>query len=102
MTDPLSRPVTAFVGDRLLLAGVVAGRGAGRQACGRGGTRRIGSTFDDATGRVIDIDIRGEQPEFLAHLSRLATRLSAPALAGGVATPTATVPAQPRGRVGRS
>jgi hypothetical protein len=52
-------------------------------------------TFDDATGRVIDIDIRGEQPEFLAHLSRSATRLGAPALASGKVTPA---PAQPRGR----
>jgi hypothetical protein len=54
-------------------------------------------TFDDATGRVIDIDIRGEEPEFLAHLSRSATRLGAPALASGV-MPMATEPSQPRGR----
>ncbi len=55
-------------------------------------------TFDDATGRVIDIDIRGEQPEFLAHLSRAATRLGAPTLAGGVAAPSPPATAQPRGR----
>ena len=97
MTDPLSRPVTAFVGDRLLLAGTLLDVAQAVKREVEAGRDESVLTFDDATGRVIDIYIRGEQPEFLAHLSRSATRLGAPALASG-AMPVATEPAQPRGR----
>lgn len=98
MTDPLSRPVTAFVGDRLLLAGSLLDVAQAVKREVEAGRDVSVLTFDDATGRVIDIDIRGEQPEFLAHLSRSATRLGAPALTGGLATPAVSAPAQPRGR----
>lgn len=98
MSDPLSRPVTAFVGDRLLLTGSLldVARAVKREV--EAGRDEPVLTFDDATGRVIDIDIRGEEPEFLAHLSRSATRLGAPGLAGNADTPTTPAPAQPRGR----
>lgn len=98
MTDPLSRPVTAFVGDHLLLAGSLLDVAQAVKREVEAGRDASVLTFDDATGRVIDIDVRGEQPEFLAHLSRSATRLGAPALAAGVATPAASAPATPRGR----
>jgi hypothetical protein len=98
VSDPLSRPVTAFVGDRLLLAGSLLDVAQAVKREVEAGTDESVLTFDDATGRVVDIDIRGEQPEFLAHLSRSATRLGAPALAAGVVAPSAPVPAQPRGR----
>ena len=94
--DPLDRPVTAFVGARLLRAGPLRDVAlAVKQQIEAGGSEAV-LTFDDATGRVIDIDIRGEQPEFLVHLSRSATRL---ALADSPATPVAPPPAPgPRGR----
>ncbi len=98
MTDPLSRPVTAFVGDRLLLAGSLLDVAQAVKREVEAGTDASVLTFDDATGRVIDIDIRGEQPDFLAHLSRSATRLGAPALSSGVPAPASAAPAQPRGR----
>ncbi len=98
VTDPLSRPATAFVGDRLLLAGSLLDVAQAVRREVEAGRDASVLTFDDATGRVIDIDIRGEQPEFLAHLSRSATRLGAPALAGGMPAPTAPLPAKPRGR----
>ena len=98
MTDPLSRPVTAFVGDRLLHAGPLLDVAHAVKREVEAGRDESVLTFDDATGRVIDIDIRGEQPEFLAHLSRAATRLGAPALAGGAGAPASPRPAQPRGR----
>lgn len=97
MTDPLSRPVTAFVGDRLLLAGPLLDVAQAVKREVEAGRDASILTFDDATGRVIDIDIRGEQPEFVAHLSRSATRLGAPGLTGG-ASSAVPVPAQPRGR----
>lgn len=98
MADPLSRSVTAFVGDHQLLAGSLLDVAQAVKRAVEAGTDASVLTFDDATGRVIDIDIRGEQAEFLAHLSRSATRLAAPALAGGVAAPSPPMPAQPRGR----
>lgn len=98
MTDPLSRPVTAFVGDSLLLAGPLLDVALAVKREVEAGRDESVLTFDDATGRVIDIDIRGEEPEFLAHLSRSATRLGAPAPAGGAGTPSVPAPAQPRGR----
>lgn len=95
MTDPLSRPVTAFIGDHLLLAGSLLDVAQAVKREVEAGRDESILTFDDATGRVIDIDIRGEQPEFLVHLSRSATRLGAPGVSGAAATPA---PAQPRGR----
>ncbi|MCA9876558.1 MAG: DUF2239 family protein [Thermomicrobiales bacterium] len=97
MTDPLSRPVTAFVGERLLLAGPLRDVAQAVKRAVEAGGREPILTFDDATGRVIDIDVRGAQPEFLAHLSRSATRLAAPGISSPL-TPMASAPASPRGR----
>lgn len=98
MTDPLFRPVTAFVGDRLLLAGSLldVARAVKREVEGGGNASVL--TFDDATGRVIDIDVRGAEPEFRVHLSRAATRLGALGVSGGGVASAAPAPAQPRGR----
>ena len=98
MTDSLSRPVTAFVGDRLLLAGSLLDVALAVKREVEAGRDASVLTFDDATGRVIDIDIRGEQPEFLAHLSRSATPLGALSLGVGAAESSSPAPAQPRGR----
>lgn len=98
VTDSLSRPVTAFVGDRLLLAGPLLDVAQAVKRAVEAGVDAAILTFDDATGRVIDIDIRGEQPEFLAHLSRSATRLGAPALTGEAPAPSPPAPTPPRGR----
>lgn len=98
VTDPLSRRATAFVGDRLLLAGTLLDVAQAVKREVEAGRDEPVLTFDDATGRVIDIDIRGEPPEFLAHLSRSATRLGVPALAGGGAASASSAPVQPRGR----
>jgi hypothetical protein len=98
VTDPLSRPVTAFVGDKLLLAGTLLEVAQAVKREVESGRDESVLTFDDATGRVIDIDIRGDEPEFLAHLSRSATRLGAPGLSGTVAPLAPAAPAQPRGR----
>lgn len=98
VTDSLCRPVTAFLGDRLLLAGSLRDVALAVKHAVEAGVDEPVLTFDDATGRVIDIDIRGAQPEFLAHLSRSATRLADPSLAGGAAAPSAPAPTSTRGR----
>lgn len=96
--DPLARPVTAFLGDRLLRAGTLLDVAQAVKCAVAAGNNESVLTFDDLTGRVIDIDIRGEEPEFLAHLSRSATRLGAPVMNGGVAQPAAAATETPRGR----
>ena len=94
MSDPLSRPVTAFVGERLLRTGALLDVAQAVKDVVESGDGKPVLTFDDTTGRVIDIDVRGDAPEFLAHLSRSATRLAAP----GIAPLSPAAPAQPRGR----
>ena len=63
------RPCTAFDGDQLLTAGPLADVAlAVRSAMLADGNRRI-LVFDDANGRVIDLDLRGSEAEVLARLS---------------------------------
>lgn len=69
MTDPLSTTYTSFDGHRQIASGsltVVAL--AVRQAIHNGATRPI-LTFDDSTGRSIDIDTRGTETEVVARLT---------------------------------
>lgn len=67
MTEDPSRPCTAFAGHRLLSAGPLAEVAlAVRRA---DGTVDPVLTFDDATGRVVDLDLRGTDAEVLARLS---------------------------------
>ncbi|MCZ7470597.1 DUF2239 family protein [Agrobacterium sp. O3.4] len=69
MSNPPSRPCTAFSGDRLLLSGLLAEVAIA--------IRRLGETdktilvFDDATGRVVDLDLRGTDTEIVERLSHL-------------------------------
>ncbi|MFT4037675.1 MAG: DUF2239 family protein [Thermomicrobiales bacterium] len=96
MDDHLARPVTAFVGDRLLLAGPISAVGLAVQVAVAADGPDAVLTFDDATGRVIDIDIRGTPQEFMAQLARTAARLAGPSPASGA--PNASAPAVTRGR----
>ncbi|WP_341702129.1 DUF2239 family protein [Ferrovibrio sp.] len=64
MSDHRTLPCTAFAGDRLLAAGpladvVLAVKAAGGDAL----------VFEDATGRVIDLDLRGSDADILARLA---------------------------------
>ena len=68
MTDTLTKPCTAFTGHRLLLSGPLADVAlAVRQSTDTADTTLV---FDDATGRVVDLDLRGSDVEILARLSR--------------------------------
>jgi len=67
MTDDPSRPCTAFAGHRVLSAGPLTEVAlAVRRA---DGAVDPVLTFDDATGRVVDLDLRGTDAEVLARLS---------------------------------
>ena len=68
MTDTLTKPCTAFTGHRLLRSGPLAEVAiAVRQSTE---TANAILVFDDATGRVVDLDLRGSDAEILARLSR--------------------------------
>lgn len=56
---------TAFDGTRLLARGPLAEVALAVKAAGEGAFL----TFDDATGRVIDLDLRGDAAEILARLT---------------------------------
>lgn len=69
MTDHLSRPCTAFDGTRLLSSGplvevALAVKNASEERDAAGPLL----VFDDATGRVVDLDLRGTKTDIIARL----------------------------------
>lgn len=77
MSDDRSKLCTAFEGHRLLRSGPVAEVAiAVRTAMDDGSAESI-LVFDDATGRVIDLDLRGTEADILARLGQ------PPSLSGG-------------------
>jgi len=66
MTDRLSISCTAFDGDRLLAAGRLADVAPAVKAAGLHAAVLV---FEDATGRVLDLDLRGSNAEILARLA---------------------------------
>ncbi|RBP04645.1 hypothetical protein DFR50_13829 [Roseiarcus fermentans] len=71
MVDPPSKACTAFLGHGLLLSGPLADVAmAVRRSAG---TTAALLVFDDATGRVIDLDLRGGDAERLARPARAPT-----------------------------
>lgn len=67
MSDFLTKPCTAFTGQRLLFSGPLAevAIAVARSA----GTADAVLVFDDATGCVVDLDLRGSDAEILERLS---------------------------------
>ncbi len=76
-SNPASHPCTAFVGARLLLAGALIDVALAVKAAIHEATDPI-LVFDDATGRVIDLDLRGGKADILARLPSLSGLVSAP------------------------
>ncbi|VVE26051.1 DUF2239 family protein [Pandoraea terrigena] len=68
MPDPLTQSCTAFAGRRLLLAGPLAEVAMKVKQSAEGADTVL--VFDDATGRVIDLDLRGSDAEILERLSQ--------------------------------
>lgn len=69
MTATQSSPATAFRGHRRLAAGPLAAVAlAVRDALAAGGDEAV-LVFDDASGEVIDLDLRGDDAEILARLA---------------------------------
>jgi hypothetical protein len=76
-TPATARPCTAFVGTRLLVAGALIDVAMAIKTATRNSTDPV-LVFDDATGRVIDLDLRGTKADIAARL---------PAFLGGVPRP---------------
>ena len=89
MTDVSSRTCTAFDGDRRIAAGPLA---AVAQALRTAAGEAV-LVFDDATGRVIDLDLRGSAEDVAARLPVLAAAFPTPSPAE-----TAEAAPGPRGR----
>ncbi|WP_292027338.1 DUF2239 family protein [Brevundimonas sp. UBA2416] len=67
MTVPADQPLFAFAGHRLLARGPAAGVVAAVKAATDAGETVL--TFDAATGRVVDLDLRGDLAAVLARLT---------------------------------
>lgn len=69
VTEAFSRSCTAFEGHRLLRSGPLPEVAlAVKDTVDRGGAEPI-LVFDDATGRVVDLDLRGTAADIVARLS---------------------------------
>jgi hypothetical protein len=66
--EPMPRLCTAFDGPRRLASGPLAEVALAVKAASRGGAAGPLLVFDDATGRVIDLDLRGSDAEIAARL----------------------------------
>ncbi|MEZ2132776.1 MULTISPECIES: DUF2239 family protein [unclassified Sinorhizobium] len=99
MSDYLSKPCTAFEGHRLLLSGPLVEVALAVKTASEQGSTSTFLVFDDATGRVIDLDLRGSKADIVERLSqppqrfagRYAPRQSSP-------LPVEEEASQPRGR----
>jgi hypothetical protein len=96
MSDNHARPCTAFAGDRIVANGPLADVAVAVRTALDAGTTQPVLTFDDATGAVVDLDLRGSAAEIVARLAEPAG--SAP-LPSARPTPADEVaPGPPRGR----
>jgi hypothetical protein len=91
-----SRPCTAFTGTRLLSAGALTDVALAVKAATRASADAI-LVFDDATGRVIDLDLRGSKSEIAARLPKFLGDVTPPITPDDASTASASG-ADKRGR----
>ncbi|MBB2200743.1 DUF2239 family protein [Gluconacetobacter tumulisoli] len=93
MSDYLSIPCTAFAGTRRIASGALVDVALAIKAAA---AREPVLTFDDATGAVIDFDLRGTTAEIVTRLTRQGEREASAARPR--IRPEGDAPARPRGR----
>ena len=69
MSDHLSKPCTAFVGTRRLVSGPLVDVALAIKAAEKTDVSEAILTFDDASGAVIDLDLRGTTAEIITRLA---------------------------------
>ncbi|SFI84086.1 hypothetical protein SAMN05216304_103713 [Bosea sp. OK403] len=78
MSDPFAPSCTAFEGTRRLASGSLSEVARAVKAAVDGGSLEPVLVFDDASGQVIDFDLRGSEADVIARLPALAARLAPP------------------------
>lgn len=89
MSQHQPQTFTAFEGQQLLVSGALAEVALAVKRSERRAAEPI-AIFSDATGRAIDLDLRGSDDEIVARLPPMASP--------NLATPEETAPSEPRGR----
>jgi hypothetical protein len=84
MSEVLTKPCTAFIGRRLAVSGPLVEVALALKDLAATDPAQPLLAFDDATGRVIDFDLRGTKTEIVERLLH-----SPPAIASDIASPTA-------------
>ena len=69
MNTMLSKPCTAFEGHRRISSGPLIEVALAVRSAAERGTGQPILTFDDATGRIVDFDLRGSKADLIARLS---------------------------------
>lgn len=98
MTAFLSLACTAFAGHRLLARGELIDVALAVKAA-QGGTETL-LTFNDATGSVVDLDLRGTTSEIIARLASREVPLSTPRPQPSAAEPAEEARGRGRPRLG--
>ncbi|MBO1908606.1 DUF2239 family protein [Microvirga sp. 3-52] len=70
MSDLLAKPCTAFDGHRVLLSGPLVKVALAVKAATDNRSSNAILVFDDATGRVIDLDLRGSEADIVERMSQ--------------------------------
>jgi uncharacterized protein len=70
MSDSLSKPCTAFGGHRLLLSGPLVEVALAVKTATEHEPLNTFLVFDDVSGRVIDLDLRGSKADIIERLAR--------------------------------
>lgn len=70
VSNPLSKPCTAFENHRLLVSGPLVDVAFAVKTATESGSPDMILVFDDATGRVIDLDLRGTKADIVQRLSQ--------------------------------
>jgi hypothetical protein len=70
VSDLISRSCTAFEGHRLLLSGQLVEVAMAVKAATETSSSNAILVFDDATGRVVDLDLRGSTADIVERLSQ--------------------------------
>lgn len=94
----ISKPCTAFLGHELLVSGPLVEVALAVKNVGGRDRLRPALVFDDATGRVVDLDLRGTKSDIIERLSRTAevANASADESRAGAAPATKQAP-EPKG-----
>lgn len=99
MTDAPASTATAFVGERILAAGPLLDVALAVKAALEQGEAEPLLVFDDAAGRVIDLDLRGDRAAIVARLAAAKDAPPAPPrrrqLPAGLEPAAAKTPANP-------